>query len=553
MSHFLKILTLLLFLGNTCASFCQNIELSIITTDSTHTKNTTNIAYKTTHENVKSVENEITQFNKALEKEGYFNHHTDSIQKTNNKYTYYISTPDKIESVHISVSPNNFKTLALTDTLIIITPSELEQKITSLTEVLDNKGQTFSTLTLTAPHIKNNTLYANLTLEKATPRKLDSVAIVGYNKFPTGFLRHYARIKQGSTFSKLQIEKKTNLLNSLSFITQIKSPEISFSKDSTILYLYLEKRTTNIFDGFIGFNVSEETGQVAFNGSVNLQLNNNLNSGEEIRIYWKNNGSGQSNFQSSVKLPYIFNSPITPKASINILKQDSLYNNTSLDLSTTYPINPKHQAGIFYRKTNSVNTLENTDTNTIDDYDKKIFGISYHFNENQTVNPFQKTTEIYLIAGIGNRTTSYKEPQQLLEMDMYHQFSFSPRAKFYINNQTRALFSKNILENEYYFFGGINSIRGFEENSLSASIFSTFNTEYRRLLSDKFYIHSITDFSYQKSPVNHLQNHLIGLGLGIGILNKNGYFRLNYALGLSIEDASKLNNSKIHVSYSTFF
>ena len=74
-----------------------------------------------------------------------------------------------------------------------------------------------------------------------------------------------------------EIKNKTTLLQELQFANQIKEPEILFSKDSTILYVYIDKNRSNTFDGFLGFGTNEETSNLELNGYLNLELINNLN------------------------------------------------------------------------------------------------------------------------------------------------------------------------------------------------------------------------------------------------------------------------------------
>ena len=97
-------------------------------------------------------------------------------------------------------------------------------------------------------------------------------------------------------------------------------------------------------------------------------------------------------------------------------------------------------------------------------------------------------------------------------------------------------------------FGGINSIRGFEENSLFSSLFGLINTEYRYQLNHSIYVHSIIDAAYFENKILNAKEKLFGYGFGFGILTQAGLFRFNYANGKSENQKFKLSNSKIHLS-----
>ena len=104
------------------------------------------------------------------------------------------------------------------------------------------------------------------------------------------------------------------------FVSQIKYPEVLLTKDSTKVYLYLEKRKNNSFDGFLGFGNKETTQKLQFNGYLDLNLYNNLNSGERFNLYWKNDGNKQSTFNVNLDLAYIFKSPMALKTNLRIFK-----------------------------------------------------------------------------------------------------------------------------------------------------------------------------------------------------------------------------------------
>jgi outer membrane protein assembly factor BamA len=87
--------------------------------------------------------------------------------------------------------------------------------------------------------------------------------------------------------------------------------------------VYLEKRKSNTFDGFIGFT-NTESAKLVFNGYLDLTLENALKAGEQFSLNWKSDGNNQKTFKASIDLPYLFKSPVGLKAQIYIFKQDRL-------------------------------------------------------------------------------------------------------------------------------------------------------------------------------------------------------------------------------------
>ena len=113
--------------------------------------------------------------------------------------------------------------------------------------------------------------------------------------------------------------------------------------------------------------------------------------------------------------------------------------------------------------------------------------------------------------------------------------------------------SDTYIINELYRFGGINSVRGFNENSLQANAFTSILTEYRYVLSPSIYVHSIVDYAYFQDKTSNLQDNLLGLGFGFGLLTKNGLFNIIYANGSTKDQTIKLSNSIVHISLKATF
>jgi hemolysin activation/secretion protein len=106
-------------------------------------------------------------------------------------------------------------------------------------------------------------------------------------------------------------------------------------------------------------------------------------------------------------------------------------------------------------------------------------------------------------------------------------------------------------------FGGLNSIRGFAENSLQAYLTTSLLTEYRYILSPNLYLHSILDYALIKnnsdSGNSDITENLIGIGLGMGIQTKNGLLKLALANGKTKKQQFEIYNTIIHISYNVKF
>jgi len=317
----------------------------------------------------------------------------------------------------------------------------------------------------------------------------------------------------------------------------------------------LEKSKSNSFDGFLGFGTNEDTNNIEFDGYLNLELNNNLNYGESFRLLYKSDENKQKTFNAFLDLPYLFHSPLGAQLQLNIFKRDTIFTTVNQTAGFYYQLNPKHKfiAGIESIESNDL--TDGTSFQTIADYKTLLYTVGYEFqNRNQNRSLFPIKSLIKTEIGLGNRTyEGNNQNQTKLTLDAWNIFSLNDKNSVFLRMNGSGLYSDTYFENELVRFGGINSIRGFEENSLFASWYGLANTEYRYTLSPSIYLHSITDFVYMENKITNQKEKLYGFGFGFGILTQAGLFKLVYANGKSENQSFKLSNSKVHISLSAFF
>ena len=230
-----------------------------------------------------------------------------------------------------------------------------------------------------------------------------------------------------------------------------------------------------------------------FNGYLDLDLNNTLNSGERFSLYWKSDGNQQKTLNLALEIPYLFKSPLGIKTQLNIFKQDSTFQNTKTAIDLGYFFNYNTRTYIGYQSTESSDIM-NQNSISISDYKNSFVTTHFEFIDFKTDNfLFPEKTKINLKIGLGNRKSLKNNDQSFFNIDILHNFYLNQKNNFYIKSQNYFLKSSSYLTNELYRFGGIKSIRGFGENSLQANLFTSLLTEYRYTISPSLYLHSIIE------------------------------------------------------------
>lgn len=538
----------------------QTLQLNGNTSDEQQIIDATN--YKKSHENIKSIVDELTSLQKAFFNTGYFDASYSKLEKVNDSiYQSTFSLNKKYTSLKIGYNKDNLDeslldafNLEYTDTHFIITPENLTPFLEAVVENFQNTGNPFAEVQLKNIRKKDETILANLDIKIIEKRRLDKIIIKGYEKFPKSYTKHYLRLTS-KIFNREEITKQTRRIDQLPFARQIKDPELLFTKDSTTLYIYIEKVKSNFFDGFIGFNSDEDTGNLKLNGYLDLKLTNNLNAGEQFNLLWKNDGNKQTKFLADLKIPYVFNSPLGINAGLDIFKRDSLFTIINTKFKTFYQINQNNQVHVGVQQVESNNLLDNSSNTAIDDYKSFFTTAGYTFSKrNSNYSIFPDKVIISLEGQLGTRKNdAEKNEQTKFSFTGNYLWELNNRNFIYINNTSEALISDEYLTNEKFRLGGIQSIRGFNENSLEATLYSTINTEYRYILSRNSYVHSIIDFTYLQDDLTQTNVKLYGFGFGLGIRSKSGLLKINYAVGKTNNSTIKLSESKVHISLSTSF
>lgn len=537
----------------------QNLILKAEGSNAPGTKIIDSLGYKKNHENAKSIIDETNRISDILYKAGYLESELKESLKVNDSlflYTYSIGSRTK--RIHIytgRLSPEEKKLINITrDTLTLALP-EVEGFMNLNVAALERKGYSLSSLQLTDYNRGNKGLTANLVIKtEKKQRTLDDIVIEGYDKFPEGIRRNIARQYRGRIFNQDRLQRINSDFNALRFVTQVRYPEILFKTDTTKVYVYLEKAKANAFDGFVGFANDDTSSKVIFTGYVDLQLNNVLNSGEKFNLYWKGDGNEQTTFNVSLELPYIFKSPVGIKAALRIFKQDSTFQNTLSDINIGYYFNYNSKLYIGRQATQSVD-IQNLDSSVLSDYSNAFWTSTYEYS-GFTVDDFlfPEQTYLFLKGGFGSRDAKTGNTSQYFaQLNVSHNLYLNKKNIINLKNQSYYLNSNSYIINELYRFGGINSVRGFNENSLQANLYSAIMAEYRYVLAPNIYVHSITDYGYYQDATAGVKQNLLGLGFGFGLLTKAGLFNIIYANGSTNGQEIQLSNSIVHISVKARF
>jgi len=514
-----------------------------------------------THGDVKSLYTQKEKTLNFLHKEGYLEAYSDPLVKENDStFTnfLYIGAKTTIAILYVDTSdwPKEISnTLDIDKRNQLVLPFiKLEEQIIETQAKWKNLGHSFAEVQLQNIRKNKDTLFGDLYVNKSDLRRIDSITIKGYEKFPVKILYHQFGLKPKKRLDQKKIQKASQTIQATGIAKETREPEILYEKDKSTVYLYFEKLNNNYFDGIVGFATNEDTGKLEFSGNLDLSLHNNLNQGEKLSIHYRADGGDQQEIKIGLETPYIANSPISASGGIQIFKKDSTYTNTNLNAKVNLTRN-NWSIYLGYEQATSVNQLEESSINqSIVSLDGKFYfiGASYTLYQNDLLQPLASYADIRI--GTGNRETDNdKENQLKIEIDGHHNISLGRNHSIYAGVMARKLWSKTYYLNELFRIGGLENVRGFNENSIDATQTLTLQTEYRYRLSREMYLHSIADIGWIENKVLNIKDTLIGLGFGLGIYNKLGLMSIQIANGITSQEKLDFDKTRIHISLHTRF
>ena len=230
------------------------------------------------------------------------------------------------------------------------------------------------------------------------------------------------------------------------------------------------------------------------------------------------------------------------------------YSRENASFPKSYLINNKHNVSFHISTINSTISSE-TPNNLIKDYKSNFKKIKYNYREvnlNNKLIPIKLLTSLEFLSG--ERKDNFgTNNQNIYQARAFNNFNITKKSIIYINVESFLLNSNNYYLNEMLLFGGINSIRGFEENSIPTNKMFLINSEFRFKLNNDIYINSIIDSAYYENIIENNSINIYGVGFGLNINTNSGVFRINYANGIRKGQDINLTLSKIHLIFSNIF
>ncbi len=439
----------------------------------------------------------------------------------------------------------------------------------------ENQGFPFATVGLDSIRLSGHDIAGRVVLKRGPVVVFDSLQIVGNTKTKKRFLTKYLQIFPNQPFSQMRVAAAAQQLRQLPYLRLRAEPEIRFARGRARIYLLLDDRPSNQFDAIVGIlpNADANKTGVQFTGDVTINLRNIKGGGKQVGLQWRKTDALSQLLDVQYIHPNFFGTPLEVAGSFNLYKQNNAFLTLRPRLQVTYPTARTGRVSFFAEQRSSflLDTLLKTRTTLPDNIDSQYnsYGLSYAWN---SLDDLFFPHRGYLLNAQGAVGTKSITKNAELKPELYNgvplrstQYSLGLRAERYfpvkrsgvllLRLRGEGLLNPRLFTNDLFRLGGLNSLRGFNENQFYTSSYALATAEFRQFIGADSYVFLFADQAYLRHDVvnDRYTDQPTGVGAGLSFRTAAGLFQFAYSVGRSSAQAFELKSSKIHFGLTSRF
>lgn len=450
--------------------------------------------------------------------------------------------------------------------------SDFENQFENLLKYLENNGYPFAEIYFSDVQIIDSSISAKLNLKLHDLVFIDSVRVISNNAIHPNYIKSYIQIQNGDIYKENLIKEIDAKINSLAFLKTKYKTQIFFVNKKAEIQIYPERVNANKFDGLIGVQPNGVNNKTSLVGQAQLYLVNTFKRGERLNLDFRAQPNLTRDLRINFNYPYLFNLPFGAEFDFNFRRQDSSFSIYSPEFAISYLFNAQNSIKLIYKIENSsllsIKRFANiTELPSVLDVNKFFYGASINLEKlDYRLNP-SKGQKITFQVLLGRRTIqknsaiedSLYNAVQLKSNQVQVSFAAQKYVKLYKKNilmiglRSAMIESDKVLFNELYRLGGINDLRGFDEQSIFSSAYVIGTLEYRYLLDKNSFLRMFYDLSRIENRLNNISLTASGIGAGMQVQTNAGILQLSYALGRVDNNVMSFQNGKIHFGIINYF
>lgn len=434
-----------------------------------------------------------------------------------------------------------------------------------------NNGYPFARVSMSNTIFTDNQVITQLNFTQGPQIVFDTLYIKGNAKVSRFAIQSIIGFRSGDRFSQSAFNQFDSKLNRLPFITVLQDSEVEFTPGKARIYTYINQRPASRFSGIVGISSRADSKPgVLLTGSINLNIVNSLKNAESFIVRWVALGEGTQNLNLNAAWPYIFGSNLAIDGSFSLYKRDSSYLNVNplISLNLLGRHGDKIGVGIDYR---SSRTLSQSNTQTLNDYTTSLIRVNYGISNLPKHIFSPQGYDLNFGFSAGARKLKETSKPQLMRVNSIFQGDIDNRIHIPILNENLTgvlAFKGQVLsllkndevqtgfsENELFRLGGLDDLRGFNQESILSDGYCILKSEIHLRASKLFGVFAFFDKSYVSAYNAEGKEMFWPASIGFGLLldSNGGAFNVTYAMGKGFGQGYRLKDAKLHISYTANF
>ena len=431
-----------------------------------------------------------------------------------------------------------------------------------------NNGYPFAQVRVDSIAVTEHTCEMLLSIDPGPEITYDTLALTSRVKVNRSFLSKTLDMPPGGRFSEKSFRQISARLARVSFLELNKRPDVGFSQGKATIYLDLKQNATNSFEGILGLQPNQSAQEnLVVTGYIDLLLANLFQSGKKVNFTWNRFADQSQSLDINYHHPYFLSSRILFDAGFSLIKQDTTFLTQTWRLGAGSYLADHLEVLFNYEHINGA--LIEPDASNLRagfaDYRTHLYAVTLqhplypvHLGLGNQFRFFGKLgvgdKEIAINSAIGSEGYDTLSRQTLfanLTVGVKYQFVLRKRTTIHHQVTGGGLFNDEILKNELFRLGGLQTIRGFNEKFFFARQFALSRLELRQYFEERSYFMVFYDqLVYAQEEI---WDTPAGFGAGLALQTSNGLFSFAMALGTSENVPVDPSNIKIHLGYISRF
>ena len=430
----------------------------------------------------------------------------------------------------------------------------LEQYAETLLTYLENHGFPFAEVRLRQPSpIHPDSVEVQII---ANPYiRWDSIVLKGDARLSPRFLHPYLKIKRGTPYREQSVTRASDALNALPYVEMLRPPSPTFTSDAAALYLYLNKKNANSFDGYVGFGSNERGDGLSLYGQMMLKLANVMARGEEFSVDWNRPRPEHQQLRVEGSYPCLFGTPFGLYGQFFLLKSDSSYHKVSMPVGFRYLLDGNGFIQMYYRHERTSTTLTSAGQGNCR---TAFYGLRLATGRTDDARIPHKGYRCDIEGEVGRKRQMENGTHNTVARGSGSAEIFLPLGRRWVQYgrlQSGLIIDGMLNSSDLFLLGGLHSLRGLDEQSVAASAFAFMTAEIRFFLDRNLFVQGFVDGGWHETGGigDYRHDHPVGMGIGFSFDSKAGLLSLNYAVAAHDGQGFRLRGAKVCVGYSAVF